>query len=92
MSAEYDSRQVVAKLYQLHEASNDTYHPALEVTSTHAHDEIWVAAVMYLVLDRYMSCVEESGQTEFLRGVLKVFHHLVRDQKGAEYINSVEPE
>ena len=89
MSHDYDERKVVLHVHQMHDATTDTDHPAVECVSTHDTTPLWVASVMYLILDRYLSSIDESQQNAFLKRVLKIFHYLVRDQQGSAFINTV---
>lgn len=90
MNHSYDDKQAVMQIHRLHDASTDSYHPAVECMAPHDTTAIWVASVLYLLLDRYLSCVDESEQGNFLKNVLRVFHYMVRDQKGSAYITTVE--
>lgn len=85
----YDDQQEVVKIHMMHESKSDTYHPAVEITNTHETTPIWVASVLYLLLDRYLSGIEESDQTDFLNQTLKVFDYLLKDQQGSTYINTL---
>jgi len=48
---------------------------------------MWVAAVMYLVLDRYTGCVPDDKQIEFYEMTMKFFETMKED--GAQYILKV---
>ena len=61
--------------------------PCLRDEATHDIDPIWTAAVMYLLLDRYTSCVPEDSQIEFYETTLKMFESM--KENGAEYILKV---
>ena len=61
--------------------------PCLKDEATHDIDPMWVAAVMYLILDRYTGCVPDETQIEFYQTVLKLFE--VMKENGEEYILKV---
>lgn len=63
--------------------------PCLKDEATHDIDPMWVAAVMYLVLDRYTGCVPDESQIEFYQTTLKLFE--VMKQNGEQYIIKVPP-
>jgi hypothetical protein len=62
--------------------------PCLKDEATHDIDPMWVAAVMYLILDRYTGCVPDEKQIEFYEMTLKMFDQM--KENGAEYIFKVK--
>jgi hypothetical protein len=61
--------------------------PCLKDEATHDIDPVWVAAVMYLVLDRYTGCVPDESQIEFYQTTLKLFEAMKAN--GEQYIMKV---
>jgi len=61
--------------------------PCLKDEATHDIDPVWVAAVMYLILDRYTGCVPDKTQIEFYNTTLNIFESM--KENGAQYIFKV---
>lgn len=61
--------------------------PCLKDEATHDIDPVWVAAVMYLILDRYTGCVPDESQIEFYQTTLKLFEAMKAN--GEQYIIKV---
>lgn len=89
MNHDFIDKELIFKVLRLTDTKGN-FSPALECIEEHDIDPLWVASILYLFIDRYISVVDESKQTEFLKTVLKTFHYMIRDQKGAAYISTFE--
>lgn len=58
--------------------------PALKDIKEHDIDPAWVAAILYLVYDRYMSCIDDGSQINFSKKTLELFNLMRKD--GYSYI------
>jgi hypothetical protein len=65
--------------------------PSVQVLQPHDHDPAWTAALMYLVIDRYLSAVEDKSQEEYVDATLKMFNAMLEmGQNYIEKLNSVD--
>lgn len=53
-------------------------------------DPVWVAGVLYLIFDRYLSCVPDGVQIEFQSETLDIFNEML--ESGAGYVHKVDEE
>jgi hypothetical protein len=63
------------------------YLPCLSDMKTHDIDPMWVASSMYLLLDRYVSCIPENKQNEFYQETMNAFEMM--KEHGAGYITKI---
>jgi hypothetical protein len=75
------AKQSIMDLYR----DNDTGTLLIEMKS-HAIDTVWVGGMLYSILAKYMDCVPESEQVEFLKETMDMFSTLMKDQKGIVYL------
>jgi hypothetical protein len=68
---------------------SETWIPALLDKKSHEIDVLWVAAVLYMVYDRYLSCIPDQSQIEFQDSVIKVFAKMLKEG-GEEYIYKID--
>ena len=64
--------------------TNSSWMPYVKDLQTHDFDETWVASIMFLILDRYISNVEENKQVGFTKKVEKTLKHLI--EEGHSYL------
>jgi hypothetical protein len=76
------AKQSVMNLYR----DTDTGDLLIEMKS-HSIDTVWVGGVLYSILAKYMDCIPDSAQIEFLKESMDMFNALMKDQKGAVYIH-----
>lgn len=65
--------------------------PSIQVVQPHDHSPDWTAALMYLIIDRYLSSVEDKNQEEYTKITMKMFNAMLEiGQNYIEKINSVD--
>jgi hypothetical protein len=64
--------------------------PAMKDLQSHDIDPMWVAALMYLLYDRYLSCIDDEKQEWFSKSVLNLFGMMRKD--GYNYIDKISQE
>ena len=65
--------------------------PSVQVIQQHDHDPAWTAALMFLIMDRYLSTVEDKNQEEYATSTLDVFKAMLEiGQNYIEKLNSAD--
>ena len=65
--------------------------PSVQVIQPHDHDPAWTAALMFLVIDRYLSSVEDKSQESYIKETMNVFSSMLEiGQNYIEKINSAD--
>jgi hypothetical protein len=85
---EQEDVEVVLSIGKIYSEKDDVYLPCVKDEASHDIDPMWVAAVMYLILDRYVSSIPEDKQNEFYDTTIKLFEKI--KESGAEYILKVQ--
>jgi len=62
--------------------------PAIQDIATHDIDPMWVAGVAYLLIDRYVSSIEESEQNKFYEEVMVWFDRMKKTE-ATQYIEKI---
>jgi hypothetical protein len=82
-----DSVETIISIGRIFSEKDDMWMPCLKDEASHDIDPVWVAAVMYLVLDRYVGCIPDEKQIEFYETTLKIFEAM--KENGAKFILKV---
>lgn len=90
MSEQLDLKNVesIISIGRVFSEKDNMWLPCLKDEATHDIDPMWVAAVMYLILDRYTGCVPDDKQIEFYETTLKLFETMKIN--GEQYIIKVK--
>jgi hypothetical protein len=83
-----DSVEKIITIGRIYSENDKMWLPCLKDEATHDIDPMWVAAVMYLILDRYTGCVPDEKQIEFYDVTLKLFETM--KENGSQYIFKVK--
>lgn len=66
-------------------ADNGSYwNPALRDLKEHDFSPVWVASILFLLLDRYTSCLPDEKQLQFIKDTLTAFKAM--QSSGHEYL------
>ena len=84
----HESVETLVSIGRVFSEKDNMWLPCLKDEAQHDIDPMWVAAVMYLILDRYTGCVPDSKQVEFYNMTLEMFETMKKN--GAEYIFKVK--
>lgn len=84
-----ESVENVISIGRIFSEKDNMYLPCLKDEATHEIDPMWVAAVMYLILDRYTGCIPDESQIEFYKTTLKIFEEMKTN--GEQYILKLSP-
>jgi hypothetical protein len=87
----YLNKKLILKVYQL-ETENGDLIPALSDSEDHDITSSFVAGLMYVIYDRYLSCFPDSKQDEFKTSTIKWLAEMVKDDAGSSYIDKINPE
>lgn len=79
-------------IFKIHRVKDDRdeWMPAVEDVASHDITPTWAAGLAYVILDRYLSSIEESMQLEFQKQVLYWLDVMLKDNKGTEYVDKVK--
>jgi hypothetical protein len=80
-----DSLEEVFSINRIFSNKSQSWVPALVDKASHDVDALWVAAVLYMILDRYTTCVSDDKQIAFLDLSLKIFNKMI-EEGGEEFI------
>lgn len=58
--------------------------PALKITKTHEVEPLWVASLMYLIYDYYISGIDESLQNDFADEVKTLVEMMQEEGSGCK--------
>lgn len=77
-------------IFKIHRLKNELgkWNPAIEDVISHDIDPAWVAGLMYLIYDRYLSSVADSKQHQFSKEVFKWLSEMKKD--GDNYIEKIQ--
>jgi hypothetical protein len=89
MSNEELRSELLLKIHRVLNTENNTWMPAIQDVATHDIDPLWVAGVAYLIIDRYVSSVEESKQNKFYEETMVWFTRMVKNSSTTEYIEKM---
>jgi hypothetical protein len=82
-------------IFKVHRVKNNSgdWLPAIQDVKSHDITPSWVAAMAYVILDRYISCVDECNQNKFQEEVFYWLNLMMKDNKGSEYMEKInQPE
>lgn len=80
--------ELIFKIYRLKNELGE-WNPAIQDIQSHEIDPSWVAGMMYLIYDRYLSCVADSRQLEFSKEVFNWLSIMKKD--GGNYVETKLP-
>ena len=89
MSDEITESELIFKIHRLKKFNGD-WIPAIEDVKSHDITPEWVAGMAYVILDRYISSVDESMQHEFQEEMLHWLSLMLEDDKGSEYTDKMD--
>lgn len=78
--------ELIFKIYRLKNEFGE-WNPAIQDVESHEIDPSWVAGMMYLIFDRYLSSVRDSNQHEFSKEVFRWLSVMKKD--GDEYVERI---
>ncbi len=79
--------ELIFKIYRLKNELGE-WNPAIQDIESHDIDPSWVAGMMYLIFDRYLSSVADSKQNKFTEEVFYWFQQMKKD--GDHYIDRIK--
>ena len=86
----YISKKLILNIYQLETESGDLI-PALSDSEEHDITSSFVAGLMYVIYDRYLSCIPDSKQEEFKNSTIRWLAEMVKDDSGSAYVDKINP-
>jgi len=84
MSVDKNSLEVLLSIGQILSKKNETWLPFIKDEKSHNFDALWVASLMYLIYDKYISSIDDENQNEFSEEVLELFDFIL--ENGMEHI------
>jgi hypothetical protein len=82
MNFNNESVEEVMSICRVLAKDNETWCPGILDKATHEISPMWVASLLYIILDRYVSCYPDEQQIEFQETCLELFEHMLKE--GAE--------
>lgn len=87
---DYTTKKLILKIYQLENELGDLT-PAIADGEEHDITSTFVAGLMYVIFDRYLSCIPDANQKTFKDSTIKWLAEMVRDDTGAGYVEKIDP-
>jgi len=84
MSVDKNSLEVLLSIGQILSKKNETWLPFIKDEKSHNFDALWVASLMYLIYDKYISSIDDENQNDFSEEVLELFDFIL--ENGMEHI------
>jgi hypothetical protein len=84
MSVDKKSLEVLLSIGQILSKKNKTWLPFIKDEKSHNFDALWVASLMYLIYDKYISSIDDENQNNFSEEVLELFDFIL--ENGMEHI------
>ena len=81
--------ELILKIHRVLNEDNNEWMPAIQDVATHDIDPLWVAGVAYLIIDRYVSSIDESKQNKFHEDVMVWFNRMAKNSSTTEYIEKM---
>lgn len=89
MSDDITESELIFKIFRV-KNNDEEWSPALGDVKSHDITPLWTASLAYLILDRYLSCIDESKQNEFQEQVLYWLDLMIKDNKGSEFTEKIK--
>jgi len=79
-------------LFKIHRIKNDDgeWMPAIQDVATHDVTPLWTAGVAYIILDRYLSCIDDSKQKQFNEEMLFWLFKMLKDNEATKYVEKMK--
>jgi hypothetical protein len=84
MSVDKESLEILLSIGQILSKKNETWLPFIKDEKSHNFDALWVASLMYLIYDKYISSIDDENQNNFSEEVLELFDFIL--ENGMEHI------
>jgi len=84
MSVDKKSLEILLSIGQILSKKNETWLPFIKDEKSHNFDALWVASLMYLIYDKYISSIDDENQNDFSEEVLELFDFIL--ENGMEHI------
>ena len=88
MSDDIVENELIFKIHRLKKKDGE-WIPAIEDIKSHDITPVWAAGMAFIILDRYMSSIDESRQHDFQEEMLHWLSLMLEDNKGSEYTDKM---
>ena len=78
MSVDKKSLEILLSIGQILSKKNETWLPFIKDEKSHNFDALWVASLMYLINDKYISSIDDENQNDFSEEVLELFDFILK--------------
>ena len=80
----YEELMQVGRIYY---EKGQAWLPSVKLLNTHEHHPAWTAALMFLILDRYVSTMDDQKQEEYIKAAMLYFEEMLKD--GQNYLEEL---
>jgi hypothetical protein len=81
--------ELIFKIHRLKKKDGE-WIPAIEDIKSHDVTPEWVAGMAFLILDRYISSIDESRQHDFQEEMLHWLSLMLEDNEGSKYTEKMD--
>lgn len=85
-----NSLEILLSVGRVFDQVSNMWFPTIKDVKSHDIDPMWVSAVLFLLLDRYLSNIPDDQQNEFYEKTLFYFEQMKKD--GLGYITKIDLE
>jgi hypothetical protein len=89
MSLENTDSDLLFKIHRIKDKKGN-WMPAIQDVTSHDISPVWVAGLAYMIIDRYINCIEESRQNKFYEETLYWLEKMLKDNEGSGYIEKID--
>ena len=83
--------EVLIHIGKVFSEKSQNWLPSVQVVQPHDHNPAWTAALMFLIVDRYISSVEDKSQEFYIKETMNTFSGMLEiGQNYIEKLNSAD--
>jgi hypothetical protein len=83
-----DSLEILLSVGRVFDKKSGMWFPTIKDEKSHDIDPMWVSAVLFLTLDRYLSNIPDEHQNDFYEKTLFYFSEMQKD--GLSYVTKID--
>jgi hypothetical protein len=80
--------ELILKIHRVLSDRGD-WMPAIQDVASHDIDPMWIAGVVYLIIDRYVNSIEESKQNKFYDDVMVWLDRMLKSNNTTQYVDKI---
>ena len=86
--SEISESELIFKIHRIKNANGD-WMPAIQDIKEHEVTPVWAAGMAYVILDRYLNCIDEHLQIQFQEQMIYWLTVMLKDNQGSAYTDKM---